>query len=170
MGSTRPISVLSVRPVSPRIVCRDKVLTARYRNWTGGTGNIPLGLTPFETSLADSFSLVVECLDCRTFGDIVAEFNNDDGLKATLTFNNVGAYLDFGVFSSNEGTFTIGLGRFFGSGNVTVSGNRDAMLLIEELNINSGESIQRRYWLWTRPCAAIQRRGPGLGRIPDGHP
>ena len=50
----------------------------------------------------------------------MAEFNDDDGLNATLTFNNVGAYMDFGVFASNEGTFTIGLGRFFGKNNQKV--------------------------------------------------
>lgn len=79
--------------------------------------------------MAESFSLSFECLDCRTYGHIVAAFNDDDGLNATLTFNNVGAYMDFGVFSSQEGTFTIGLGRFLGRNNQTVSApeqDRDA--------------------------------------------
>ena len=32
----------------------------------------------------------------------------------SLTFNNVGIHMDFGVFAAQKGTFTIGLGRFFG--------------------------------------------------------
>ncbi|KAK1764079.1 hypothetical protein QBC33DRAFT_595896 [Phialemonium atrogriseum] len=123
-------------------------------NWTGGTGSIPIGLTPFETSLAASFSLVLECLDCRTYGNIVAEFNDDDGLNATLTFNNVGAYMDFGVFASNEGTFTIGLGRFFGNNNQKSS----------SLNANIGFGID----LVLQFSGEVQASGGFQMAIPDG--
>ncbi|KAB5517340.1 hypothetical protein GE09DRAFT_569883 [Coniochaeta sp. 2T2.1] len=84
-------------------------------NWTGGTGYIPIGgVIPVEASATESFSLSVECNDCRTFGNILADFNDDEGLNMSLTFNNVGVHMDFGVFAAQKGTFTIGLGRFFG--------------------------------------------------------
>jgi hypothetical protein len=76
--------------------------------------------TPFEASAGDTISVDLECLDCKTYGDIEAEFNDDGGLHATLTFNNVGAYLDFGAVATNKGSFSIGLGRFFNTNNVTV--------------------------------------------------
>ncbi|KAB5528847.1 hypothetical protein GE09DRAFT_1064446 [Coniochaeta sp. 2T2.1] len=84
-------------------------------NWTGGTGYIPIGgVIPVEASATESFSLSVECNDCRTFGHILADFNDDEGLNMSLTFNNVGVHMDFGVFAAQKGTFTIGLGRFSG--------------------------------------------------------
>lgn len=91
------------------------MLTDSNRDWNGGTGYIPLGPTPFETSASASFSLSVECNDCRTYGHIVADFEEDEALNLnmSLTFNQVGAYLDFDVFATAEGTYTIGLGRFF---------------------------------------------------------
>lgn len=91
------------------------MLTRRNRNWTGGTGYIPIGgPIPVEASGTESFSLSVECNDCRTFGNILADFNDNEGLNMSLTFNNVGVHMDFGVFAAQQGTFTIGLGRFFG--------------------------------------------------------
>lgn len=85
------------------------------RNWTGGTGYIPIGgPVPVESSATDSFSLSVECNDCRAFGSILTDFNDDAGLIMSLTFNDVGVLMDFGVFANQGGTFTIGLGRFFG--------------------------------------------------------
>jgi hypothetical protein len=91
------------------------MLTSLCSNWTGATGYVPIGgVVPIEASATESYSLSVQCNDCRTFGNILADFNDDAGLNMSLTFNNVGVHMDFGVFASRKGTFTIGLGRFFG--------------------------------------------------------
>lgn len=71
----------------------------------------------------DTFSFVLECIDCRTTGTITAEFSENDIIdaSATLTFNNVAAYFDLGLASSSDATFSIGIGRSLGNSNVTVS-------------------------------------------------
>ncbi|KAK3937596.1 hypothetical protein QBC46DRAFT_411018 [Diplogelasinospora grovesii] len=93
-------------------------------SWTGATGSIPLGPTPFQVSGEDSFSFTLDCLDCRTYGNIIADFNDNNGLGVTLTFENAGAYLDLGISASNTATVTLTLGRFLNVGrNVTVRGS-----------------------------------------------
>ncbi|KAH8898345.1 hypothetical protein GQ53DRAFT_802697 [Thozetella sp. PMI_491] len=89
--------------------------SAKWSNATTGTIDVPpVAGVPLEFQGTSSFEFTLECADCRTYGTIVADINDNDGLNATLTFNNVGAYLDFGVATATEGVFSIGLGKSFG--------------------------------------------------------
>jgi hypothetical protein len=91
------------------------------REWSGGLSNIGLPGLPLQLSGNQDVSFALECSDCRTFGKVVADINDDDGLNASLMFNGVGAYIDLGLTSSSQGTFSVSLGQFFGDGkNLTV--------------------------------------------------
>ncbi|KLU86910.1 hypothetical protein MAPG_05917 [Magnaporthiopsis poae ATCC 64411] len=87
--------------------------------WEGQSPKIPIGLLPAVGSVGGNFNLTMQCVDCRTYGNIVASLDDSDGLRALLTFNQVGAYMDLAMFASSQGTFTIGLGVSLGSSNVT---------------------------------------------------
>ncbi|KAL8403896.1 hypothetical protein RB594_008955 [Gaeumannomyces avenae] len=87
--------------------------------WQGASPKVPIGLLPVAGAVGGNFNLTMQCVDCRTYGNIVASLDDSDGLTALLTFNQVGAYIDLAMFASSEGTFTIGLGVSLGSSNVT---------------------------------------------------
>ncbi|KAK3331340.1 hypothetical protein B0H66DRAFT_613639 [Apodospora peruviana] len=75
---------------------------------------IPITVEPKE-----SIAFTLNCNDCRTYGEIAADLDTDDGLAVILTFNRAGAYLDFGVSASNTLTATFALGTFLSTGNLT---------------------------------------------------
>ncbi|KAK0612426.1 hypothetical protein B0T17DRAFT_406803 [Bombardia bombarda] len=92
-------------------------------DWTGQLPAIPIPGTPLEVQPEDSFSFSLDCIDCRTYGSIVAAISNDNGLSVGLTFVNAGAFLDFGLKASNALTVTLTLGKFFNPGaNLTTGG------------------------------------------------
>ncbi|KAK0725810.1 hypothetical protein B0H67DRAFT_659656 [Lasiosphaeris hirsuta] len=74
----------------------------------------------------DTVSLSLNCKDCRTYGNISADVSSDDGLGVTLTFDGVGAYMDFGVSASNTLTVTFTLGKFLNPELNLISGGFEA--------------------------------------------
>lgn len=90
------------------------------RAWEAQSPKVPIGPLPGAVgSVGGSFNLTMQCVDCRTYGNIVASLDDSDGLRALLTFNQVGAYMDLAMFASSQGTYTIGLGASLGTSNVT---------------------------------------------------
>lgn len=70
-------------------------------------------------SASETVSLSLECLDCRTWGAIEVEIEDELQidqeqlvLAADMIFNNVGAYFDFAAAVSSQTTGSIGLGVF----------------------------------------------------------
>ncbi|KAK3364505.1 hypothetical protein B0T25DRAFT_576752 [Lasiosphaeria hispida] len=82
----------------------------------------------------DTVSVSLNCNDCRTYGNISADINSDDGLGVMLTFDGVGAYMDFGVSASNTLTVAFRLGKFLDPELNLISGGFEA-------NIGLGLSI-----------------------------
>lgn len=70
--------------------------------------------------LENEVSFSVNCVDCRTFGKILADVNSDDGFGIVLTFQNVGAHIELGVSASNTLTVTLTLGKFINP-NITLA-------------------------------------------------
>ncbi|KAM7189944.1 hypothetical protein V8F33_009746 [Rhypophila sp. PSN 637] len=78
---------------------------------------IPVPITVLPT---ESIAFTLNCNDCRTYGEIVAEMDTEgDGVTFGLTFNKAGAYMDFGISATNELTATFALGKFLSTGNLT---------------------------------------------------
>lgn len=80
------------------------------------------GLPPVVTvEPKETIEFTLNCNDCRTYGEIVAEMDTEgDGVTFGLTFNRAGAYLDFGISATNTLTATFALGHFLSTGNLTV--------------------------------------------------
>lgn len=103
----------------------DEILIPPNRSWDFAPPKpIPVpGLPPVTVEPKDTIAFTLNCNDCRTYGEIVAEMDTEgDGVTFTLTFNKAGAYLDFGISASNTLTATFALGHFLSTGNLTVSG------------------------------------------------